>query len=198
MRVSDPEHSGLRTWDFVQGSIRIGDSVEGQPGGNFISKGEDVTQFILPLADQQKMCDICDKYKSQMGTFTGDIPGVSVDDTIAAINHLLAQYPNPITPEGRVLTNCDADPAKHLSQRPGVPREVRERAHRQSVEWRIRGFRHLLQQLEAKSWPDDYAFYRSAMVLGKALTNTLLITEVKELMTPEIIREIENNIYKSE
>ncbi len=179
------EHEGLRIWDFVQGSIIWGARTDGTPGGNFISSSEDLGPLLKFMC---KYCDNNRKAVEQMDVFTDS--NLPVEKTIEAIDYLLAQYPNPITRDGRVLTNCDADPAKHLARRPGVPHEVHERAYRKSVQWRIAGFRHLVRQWETKVWPDDYAFYRACFVLGKALINTLQIDWVNDLMSAEIRQEI--------
>jgi len=182
-RIGD--HAGRYNWDFVQGSIIWGERSEDAPGGNFISWKEDLRPHL------NLMCRNCDnnrKAVEQMDVFTDS--NLPVEETIKAIEYLLQQYPNPVTRDGRVLTNCDSDPAKHLAQRQGVPREVHERAYRRSVAWRIEGFSHLVSQWETKVWPDDYAFYRACFILGKALINTLQIDWVNDLMSPEIRTEI--------
>lgn len=182
-RIGD--HTGRHNWDFVQGSIVWGEKTEDTPGGNFISSEEDLGPYL------KFMCRNCDNNKiavEQMDVFTDS--SLPVETTIEAIDHLLSQYPNPVTKDGLVLTNCDADPAKHLARRPGVPREVHERAYRRSVYWRIEGFSHLVKQWETKVWPDDYSFYRSCFILGKALINTLEIDWVNELMDTEIREKI--------
>ena len=59
VRVTNPDHGiGLHHWDFAQGDIILGEiALSGVPGGNFISNGTaDVTEHVLPLVDQQKMC----------------------------------------------------------------------------------------------------------------------------------------------
>lgn len=182
-RIGD--HTGLYNWDFVQGSIIWGEKSKEAPGGNFISSEEDPWPYLKFMC---KYCDDNRKSVEQMDAFTDS--SLPVEMTIQAIENLLAQYPSPVTRDGRVLTNCDADPAKHLARRPGVPREVHERAYRRSVSWRIEGFRHLVKQWETKVWTDDYAFYRACFILGKALINTLQIEWVDELMSTEIREEI--------
>lgn len=189
----DDRTPGYYPWDFVQGSIQVSQSKLEKPellSANFIGTEKGIIELLLPLIDREAMCNVCDKYKDQLEAFTGDLPGVSFEDTIKTIHYLLSKYPNPVTKDGRVLTNCDADPAKHLARRAGVPFELHELAYRKSVQWRIEGFKHLVKQYEDKSWSDDYSFYRSSFVLGKALINTLEIDWVNDLMTDEIRNEI--------
>jgi len=188
-RNYDDRLAGYYAWDFVQGNIQVSSTRLEKPkllSANFIGRDKGIIELLLPLVDKESMC----KYKDQIDAFTGDLPGVSLDDTIKTIHYLLEQYPNPVTKDGRVLTNCDADPAKHLARREGVPHEIHELAYRTSVKWRIEGFKHLVNQWESKTWPDDYSFYRSSFVLGKALINTLEIDWVNNLMDEEIRQEI--------
>jgi G3E family GTPase len=189
----DDRLPGYYAWDFVQGNIQVSKNKLEKPerlSANFIGLEKGIIELLLPLIDKKAMCDVHNKYKDQIDAFIGDIPGVPLEDTIKTIHYLLEQYPNPVTKDGRVLTNCDADPAKHLARRTGVPRELHEHAYRTSVEWRINGFKHLVKQYKEKSWSDNYSFYRSSFILGKALINTLEIDWVNELMTDEIRNEI--------
>lgn len=176
-------------WDFVQGDFAILKKLASQPAeliGNFIGTEKGIMEIVLPLIDEVKMCNTCDKYKDQMDAFTGEIPGVSLEDTIVAIHSLLKEYPEPVKKDGTVLTNCEADTAKHLARRNGVPKELHIHSYRTSVEWRLKGFDQLTKNWLDKKWPNDYAFYRGVFILGKALINTLEIDWVNELMSEDI------------
>ena len=126
-----------RQFDFVQGDLSLGDLSTDDPHGNFIFTKQIETETVfgrIALAPDTKVESKKERLRNT---------GVPLEDTLAAIEWQLGEFPPVVTPSGDLRVDCEADVVYQLAKRNGVPMNVRKETMNRYLSWRLEGARVL-------------------------------------------------------
>ena len=121
-----------RTFDFVQGDIRIGEEDASTPYGNFIFSRQVGAEVFAGISKENGEDSRSKKDRMR----DADVP---LSITLVAIEWQLGQYPPVVAPSGILRVDCEADVIYQLAKRASVPEGIRQTVMRKYVSWRLEG-----------------------------------------------------------
>lgn len=177
-----------RLFDFVQGDLSLGEASKILPHGNFIFNHRVEAKVVFERIIAPTEEDTRNKKERMRDT---DAP---LQDTLAAIEWQLGEYPPVITPSGDLRVDCEADVVYQLAKRGGVSTELRRTVMGKYLSWRLEA-----AQLLQSSWENNpklpYWKRRLGLNLGymcavyPELVSSDLALKIKEAQPAKLLSE---------